>query len=72
VRLAAKVEWMRARLCRELQQLHAARLAYERAYALLITEPRSPELSNLLKEMAELEAAMSKSPVSSETETERE
>lgn len=69
VRLAAKVEWMRARLCRELQQLHAAKLAYERAYALLITEPRSPELPNLAKEMAEFEAAMSSS---SEQETEQE
>jgi tetratricopeptide (TPR) repeat protein len=71
-RLSAKVEGLRARLCRELQQLPAAQLAYERAYALLLTEPRFPELPelpDLLKEMAELEAAMSKSPVSSEPET---
>jgi tetratricopeptide (TPR) repeat protein len=58
-RLSAKAEWLRARLCRELQQLPAAQLAYERAYALLITEQRSPELPNLVKEMADLEAAMS-------------
>jgi tetratricopeptide (TPR) repeat protein len=61
-RLAAKAEWVRARLCRELKQLHAAQLAYERAYALLSTEPRSPELPNLVKEMAELDAVMSSSP----------
>lgn len=61
-RLSAKVEWTRATLCRELQQLPAAQLAYERAYALLITEPRSPELPALLKEMADLEAVMSNSP----------
>ena len=60
-RLAAKVEWMRGRLCRELQQYHAAQLAYERAHALMITETHSPELPNLLKEMAELEAIMSTS-----------
>ncbi|HWM95206.1 MAG TPA: tetratricopeptide repeat protein [Thermoanaerobaculia bacterium] len=41
-RLAAKAEWMRARLCRELKQFPAAQFAYERAHALLITEPRSP------------------------------
>jgi tetratricopeptide (TPR) repeat protein len=57
-RLSAKAHWLRARLCRELQQLPAAHLAYERAHALLITEPRSPELPALLQEMAELEAAM--------------
>jgi tetratricopeptide (TPR) repeat protein len=61
-RLSAKAEWMRARLCRELRQLPAAQLAYERAYAILITEPRSPELPNLVKEMAELEAAMNTPP----------
>ena len=71
-RIAAKVEWMRARLCRELQHFHAAQLGYERAYAILITEPRSPELATLAKEMAELEAIMSNSPVSSEPEGERE
>lgn len=59
VRLSAKVEWMRARLCLELKQFPAAKLAYERAYALLITQPRSPELPNLVKEMDELEALMS-------------
>lgn len=59
VRLSAKAEWLRARLCRELRQLPAAQLAYERAYALLITEPRSPELPNLVREIADLEAAMS-------------
>jgi tetratricopeptide (TPR) repeat protein len=61
-RLAAKAHWMRARLCRAHQQLPAAQLAFERAHALLITEPRSPELSELLQEMAELEALMSSSP----------
>jgi tetratricopeptide (TPR) repeat protein len=53
-RLLAKAEWMRARLCRELHQLPAARLAYERAYALLSTERRAPELAELAKEMAEI------------------
>lgn len=71
-RLAAKAEWLSARLCRELQQFPAAQLAFERAHALLITEPRSPELPTLLREMAELEAAMSSSPASSEPEKERE
>jgi tetratricopeptide (TPR) repeat protein len=61
-RLAAKAEWLRARLCRGLQQLPAAQLAFERAHALLITEPRAPELPLLLQEMAELQAAMSSSP----------
>jgi tetratricopeptide (TPR) repeat protein len=65
VRLAAKVEWTRAALCRELQQFPAAQLAYERAYALLSTEPRYPELATLVQEMAEFEAAMN------EQETER-
>ncbi len=60
-RLSAKAEWLRARLHRELRQFPAAQIAFERAYALLITEPRSPELPTLLKEMAELEAAMSSS-----------
>ena len=71
-RLAAKVEWIRATLCRELQQFPAAQLAYERAYALLSTEPRSPDLAFLAKEMAEFEAIMSGSPISSEQERERE
>ncbi len=61
-RLSAKGEWLRARLCREMRLLPAAQLAYERAYELLITEPRSPELPNLIKEMAELEAAMNPEP----------
>lgn len=68
VRLSAKAEWIRARLCRELRQFPAAKLAYERAHALLLTEPRFPELPelpDLLQEMAELEAAMN------EQETER-
>ncbi len=56
VRLAAKSSWLRARLCLGLGQLHAAQLAFERAHALLIKEPRSPELPLLLKEMAELNA----------------
>jgi len=64
-RLSAKVEWMRARLCRELKQLPAAQLAYERAYALLSTEPRAAEQPELLQEMAELEAPMNSSPASS-------
>jgi tetratricopeptide (TPR) repeat protein len=71
-RLAAKAEWARARLCRESSHLHAAQLAYERAYELLSTEPRSPELASLVKEMAELEAVMSSPPVSAEPEMERE
>lgn len=57
-RLAGKAEWMRARLCRGLGQLPAAQLAYEHAYALLITDQRSPELPDLIKEMAEFKAAM--------------
>jgi hypothetical protein len=69
-RLAAKAEWLRARLCRGLQQLPAAQLAFERAHALLITEPRAPELPELLQEMAELEALMSNSPIPAEPETE--
>ena len=60
-RISAKAEWLRARLCRELRHFSAAQLAFERAYALLITEPRAPELPTLLKEMAELEATMSSS-----------
>jgi tetratricopeptide (TPR) repeat protein len=71
-RLSAKVEWMRARLCRGLQQLPAAQIAYERAYALLSTEPRSPELAELLQEMAELEANMGNSPVTSDPEANEE
>jgi tetratricopeptide (TPR) repeat protein len=60
-RLSAKAEWIRARLCRELQQFPAAQLAYERAYALLLTEPRFtdlPELPDLVQEMADLKTAM--------------
>lgn len=53
-RLLAKAHWMRARLCRGLQQFTAARIAYERAYAELMTEPRAPELADLAKEMADL------------------
>lgn len=53
-RIAAKAEWMRARLCRAMHQLVAAKLAYERAYEILRTEPRSPELAELAKEMAEI------------------
>jgi len=68
-RLSAKVEWMRARLCLALQHLPAAEIAFERAYALLSTEPRSPELPLLTKEMAELQALMSNSPVLAEPET---
>lgn len=71
-RLAAKAEWARARLCRELNHLHAAKLAYERAYEFLSTEPRSPELAMLVKEMAELEVAMSSPPASAEPQTEWE
>jgi len=53
-RMSAKAEWMRAKLCRALNQLPAATLAYERAYKILSTEPRSPELAVLTKEMAEI------------------
>ena len=56
-RLSSKCAWLRARLCRELKQFTAARLAYERAYALMSTEPRSPELAELAKEMEALPAA---------------
>lgn len=52
-RLMAKAEWMRARLYRAMAQLPAARLAYERAYELLSTEPLSPDLAQLANEMAE-------------------
>lgn len=64
-RLGAKAEWLRARLCRELQQLPAAQLAFEQAHALLATEPRYPDLPEvpkLLEEIAELEAAMNPEP----------
>lgn len=54
-RLAAKAEWARAKLCREFGQFDAAKLAFERTHALLIKEPRSPELPELIEEMAELE-----------------
>jgi hypothetical protein len=57
-RLAAKIEWARARLYRKLGQLPAAELAFERAHAHLLAEPKAPELPNLLKEMADLEALM--------------
>jgi tetratricopeptide (TPR) repeat protein len=65
-RLSAKAEWLRARLCRSLQQLPAAQLAFERAYALLSTEPRAPELPELFQEMAELRAVMKSSPITAE------
>ncbi|HYU31206.1 MAG TPA: hypothetical protein VEW48_03520 [Thermoanaerobaculia bacterium] len=55
-RLLAKADWMRARLCRALKQRSAARLAYERAYELLSTEPCSPELPVLAEEMGALPA----------------
>lgn len=57
-RLAAKIEWARARLCRALWQLPAAQIAFERAHTLLITDPKAPEIPLLLKEMADLEALM--------------
>jgi tetratricopeptide (TPR) repeat protein len=53
-RLAAKVEWARARLLRELRQPSAAQLAFERAYEILSKEPRAPELAELSREMAQL------------------
>ena len=53
-RITGKSEWMRARLCRAMNQLPAARIAYERAFELLSTEPRSPELAELAEEMAGL------------------
>lgn len=53
-RLLAKAHWMRARLCRQMNQFSAARIAYERAHALLSTEPRVPELAELLGEIADL------------------
>lgn len=53
-RLSAKAMWMRARLCRELKHFDAARIAYQRAFDLLSTEPRSPELAELAQEMADL------------------
>ncbi len=53
-RLTAKTEWLHARLCRELQQFSAARLAYERAYDILCTEPHSHDFAELVKEMAKL------------------
>jgi tetratricopeptide (TPR) repeat protein len=51
-RLIAKAEWMRARLWRALRQVPAAQRAYERAHERLSTEPRSPELPDLVNEMA--------------------
>jgi len=56
-RLLAKADWMRARLYRALKQLPASRLAYERAYERLSTDPRSPELAVLIKEVKDLPAA---------------
>lgn len=53
-RIQAKSEWMRARLCRAMGQLSAARLAYERAYEILNAGPSSPELIALSAEMAAL------------------
>jgi tetratricopeptide (TPR) repeat protein len=51
-RLAAKAAWMRARLYRRLRRLLAARCAYDRAYELLRTAQPSPELAQLVQEMA--------------------
>ena len=56
-RIAAKAEWTRARLCRALGQLSAARFAYGRAYEHLSREPRSPELAQLATEMEDLISA---------------
>jgi tetratricopeptide (TPR) repeat protein len=53
-RVEAKAEWLRARLCRAVDELAAARLAYERAHAHLSLEPRSPELLDLEAEMTGL------------------
>jgi tetratricopeptide (TPR) repeat protein len=53
-RLTAKAEWLRARMCRAVDQPAAARLAYERAHEALRTEPRSPELLDLEAEMTGL------------------
>lgn len=61
-RLQAKAHWMRARLCRQMNQFSAARIAYERAHALLSTEPRVPELAELLGEIADLPHEAPKGP----------
>lgn len=53
-RLAARAEWLRARLYRATEQWTAARQAYERAYGLLSAGPLSPELARLAHEMANL------------------
>lgn len=53
-RITAKAEWLRARLCRALHQLPAARLAYDRACEILAAEPLSPELADLTAERAGL------------------
>ena len=53
-RLAAKAAWMRARLSRRLRRLLAARRAYDRAYELLRTAQPSPELAQLVQEMADV------------------
>lgn len=53
-RLAAKAVWMRARLFRRQRRRLAARLAYGRAYELLRTAQPSPELAQLVQEMADV------------------
>jgi tetratricopeptide (TPR) repeat protein len=53
-RLVAKAAWMRARLFRLLRRRLAARRAYDRAYELLRTAQPSPELAQLVQEMADV------------------
>jgi tetratricopeptide (TPR) repeat protein len=53
-RIAARAEWLRARLYRAKEQWAAARLAYERAHELLSAEPLAPDLAQLTKEMSDL------------------
>jgi tetratricopeptide (TPR) repeat protein len=53
-RLAAKAVWMRARLFRRRRQRLAARRAYDRVYELLRTAQPSPELAQLVQEMADV------------------
>jgi tetratricopeptide (TPR) repeat protein len=53
-RIKAKAEWMRARLCRAMNRIPAARLAYDRACEILNAEPFSPELADLTAERAGL------------------
>lgn len=54
-RIKAKEEWMRARLCRAMNRIPAARLAYDRACEILSAEqPVSPELAALTAERASL------------------